>query len=521
MLVKVKDWELNVSYIRGDIIFIDYEYYICAIDHVLDNLINPRNKQEIYWIRLNELKKETLILQTTPSFKQIDISHRNDDIEFCLSSLIDKSNRHISEKTQVYTRKKLPELTKDEIEVKKNNKEFKRKIQNIDNDIEIFRKKRKMTETNIRIEDQIKLLNVDMETKLFLLDKNNSLQNAHSSDHSKGKTWLKTVLNIPFGKYKSFPVNISDTSEKINEYFKKVRGHLDSRVNNLDYVKDEIMEYLARKITNPNSKGHVLALCGPPGTAKTLILKTLGEALDLPFYQINFGGLNDASILTGHSETYIGSKPGKFVEFLQNSGCMNFICYLDEVDKIASNKEQDINGILTHLLDEEQNNKFQDNYLSNIPIDLSKVLFVISFNDIEKIDRIVSDRLKVIYINSPTIQDKIKIAKDKIIPDIISSFNFKKDKYINLDDTLLSYIINNKITKEDGVRQLRKSLEKIFSKLNYYILTGQYQQKKEYFQISIEHEDHQSISKINIKRNFIDKCLESKEDNISHMMMYV
>lgn len=535
----IKNWELNVSYEKGDVICINSEYYICAIEHVSDMLINPQNSEEIYWIHLREFNPSTInekdenvhtpLAPTSANFPDIGpsglifTSNNEGDIENLIKSLI-SGVPILSPMSRTTNARKMtlePKLTQEEIERRKKEQKLKRKISNIDNDLEIFKKKRKIAKSELAIEDQIKLLNIDPETKLFLLDKNDSLQRSHGSDYSKGKTWLKTVLNIPFGKWKPFPVKASDPSEKINEYFKKVRGHLDSKVHNMDYVKDEIMEYLARKITNPTSKGHILALAGAPGIGKTHLLKTLGEALDLPFYQVNFGGLNDASILTGHSETYVGSKPGKFVEFLQNSGCMNPICYLDEIDKIASNKEQEINGILTHLLDEEQNSKFQDNYLSNVPIDLSKVFFVIAFNDFEKVDRIVSDRLKIIYITSPTIDDKMNIVRDKMIPDIIESFNFKKDKYINLNDTLLSYIINNKVPKEEGVRQLRKSLEKIFSKLNYYILTGEYQEKTEYFKVTIEFENNQNISTINIRQNFIDKCLESKEENMSHMMMYV
>ena len=911
----VKYWGLNVSYTKGDIIHIESKYYICAIDHVSNNLINPQNPEEIYWIHLpmtTDNKIDNEIPMTNFSDHNIGpsgiiFSTEHNDIENLIKSL----NNSVPKRFIVQE----PKLTREEIDKRKKQQKLKRKISSIDNDLEVFKKKRRMDESELSIENQIKLLNIDSETKLFLLDKNDSLRSNGSgsgSDYAKGKTWLKTVLNIPFGKYKPFPVKKDDPPEKINEYFKKVRGYLDAKVFNLDYVKDEIMEYIARKITNPKSKGHVLALCGPPGCGKcfskdtpilmfdgsikmvqdiqlgeilmgddstprtvltlgngrdimykvtnvkgesytvnsehilclkysnnkyilddkkykryrvrwfnnkeikisskdyyynnkeknviyeeakeylnnlkeekiceisikkylqlsqsikdklkgysvpinftekeldfdpyiiglwlgdgnkttsgissqdsiilkylsnelpkyecylqynndqydyringlksngwiggnnkmlntlrkynliknkhipndykcnsrqnrlkllaglidsdgylshskseyqlsqsleheqiiddtiylcrslgfacykkkkktswtylgikkygeawiinisgegieeipilcprkkansrrqiknvlvsgikvkklqednyygfmidgnerfvlgnfivthnTKILKTLGEALDLPFYQINFGGLNDASVLTGHSETYVGSKPGKFVEFLQNSGCMNPIIYCDEIDKLGGNKEQEINGILTHLLDEEQNSKFQDNYLSNVPIDLSKVFFVIAFNDIEKVDRIVSDRLKVIYITSPTIDDKMNIAKDKMIPDIIESFNFKKDKYINLDDTILSYIINNKVPKEEGVRQLRKSLEKIFSKLNYYILTGEYQEKTDYFKVTIEYINTESIFTINIKRAFINKCLESKEENMSHMMMYM
>lgn len=500
----IKDWDLNINYNRGDIICIDKKYYICALEHISGMLINPKNSEEIYWIHIKELEQ----LPTSMNFQEgIIISN---DIETIINSLMSNvSNSTNKNITQV-----------EKIEKTKKEKNLKRKISKIDDDIELFRKKRKMEESTLCIEDQIKLLNVSLETKLFLLDKHDSLQKSGSSDYAKGKTWLKTALNIPFGKLKTFPVKNGDSIEKITEYFKKVRKHLDSKVHNLDYVKDEIMEYLARKITNPSSKGHILALAGSPGVGKSVLLKALGEALDLPFYQINFGGLNDVSILTGHSETYIGSKPGKFVEFLQNSGCMNPIIYCDEIDKVSSGKEQEINGILTHILDEEQNSKFQDNYLSNIPIDLSKVFFVIAFNDFEKIDRIVSDRLKVIYINSPTIEDKIKIAKDKMIPDIINSFNFKKDKYINLNDDLLSYIIINKVPKEEGVRQLRKCLEKIFSKLNYYVLTGEYSQHTEYFKIDL---NDKAMECINIRRNFINKCLDenNQKDNTSHMMMYV
>lgn len=396
----------------------------------------------------------------------------------------------------------------------------------------VLKKKRKLEDSTLNIRQQIMLLNIDMQTKVFLLEKYDNLQKAGSSDYAKGKAWLNTVLNIPFGKYVPFKVKNNDKASKINEYFDNIRKHLDDKIHNMDNVKDEIMEFLARKISNPSGKGHVLALCGSAGVGKTKLIRTLGEALDLPFHQINFGGLNDVSVLTGHSETYIGSKPGKFVEILTSAGCMNPICYFDEIDKISENKGKEINGILTHVLDEEQNDKFQDNYLSNIPIDMSKVFFILSFNDPDKIDPIVLNRMKIIYINPPSTDDKVIIAANKMIPDIIDSLNIKKDKYINLNQELLRYIIDTKVPKEDGVRQLRKCLEKIFNKINYLLLTDKYKLKNSCLTLTNEMLSNLSdtisllnidnpTEIVNITKTFIDNCLESSYGNDSFLHMYI
>jgi DNA polymerase III delta prime subunit len=890
------EWSINVSYQRADMISIydsfnnKFSYYICAISHVSDGLVNPRNPEEIYWI---EVKSIYMLDMPKPP--------------------------------ALYKRKQRVESEEQSELVIDDNPKLKRKIKNIEKDISLFKKKRKVDDSTLDLKQQIMLLDVDIETKIFLLDKYDSIQKLGCSDYAKGKTWLKTVLNIPFGKYKPFKVKMSDSSDKINEYFKMVRSHLDKNVHDMDKVKDEIMEFLARKISNPHSKGHVLALCGPPGVGKcfskdtpilmfngtikmvqdveegdllmgddstqrkvlslgrgrdtmykitnvkgesytvnsehiiclkystrknivddkkykrfrvkwfnnkdikidmknfyyknrdknviyeeakeylnnlkedkiceisikkylklsqsikdklkgysvpinfvekeldfdpyiiglwlgdgdkktsgiscqdatilkyvsstlpkyecylqysghqydyringlknegwnsggnnrmlnslkqhnmiknkhipliykcnsrqnrlkllaglidsdgylshsksdyqfcqsleheeliddviylcrslgfacyknkkqtswtyqgvkkygeawainisgegieeipvlcprkksnsrqqikdvlvssikveelvednyygfmidgnerfvlgnfivthnTKILKSLAEALELPFYQVNFGGLNDVSVLTGHSETYVASKPGKFVEILTSAGCMNPIIYLDEIDKISEHKGREINGILTHVLDEEQNNKFQDNYLSNININLSRALFVIAFNEHDKVDRIVSDRMKIIYIDSPSVDAKVTIAADKMIPDIINTLNIKKDKFIILDNELLKYVIESKVPKEEGVRQLRKCLEKLFNRINYLFLTGQYKESN----LSITKSEssyndvNDNLSLLNIKetetetvhitKSFIDNCLDAHQDEIRYSHMYV
>lgn len=249
-------------------------------------------------------------------------------------------------------------------------------------------------------------------------------------------------------------------------------------------------------------------------THNTKIIKSLSDALELPFYQINCGGLSDAAVLTGHSETYVGSKPGKIVEIFQNCEYMNPIIYLDEIDKISETKGNEINGILTHLLDEEQNNKFQDNYLSNIPLNLSKVLFVISFNDKSKVNDIVSDRMKIIYIDKPSLEDKIKICQDKILPDIIKSINLKNTHCIQVDREIIEYIITRKCQNETGMRRIKKTLEKILNRLNYDIL--------------IDNTNNLNVIKNennivwNVTMTYVDNIIKSnKDEDTSYLHMYL
>lgn len=253
-------------------------------------------------------------------------------------------------------------------------------------------------------------------------------------------------------------------------------------------------------------------------THNTKIIHSLAEALNMPLFQINCGGLNDASVLTGHSETYVGSKPGKIVEFLQSSKYMNPIIYLDEIDKISEHRAVEINGILTHMLDEEQNTNFQDNYLSNVPLDLSKVLFVLAFNDITKIDSIVLDRLKVIHIGKPSLEDKVMICQSKVIPEIIKNIKFKETKKtsttIEIEKETIEYIILHKIEKESGIRQLKKVLEQILNKTNFDILTGNVK--------NLYPETNKNNVVYKITRKYVDESVKNTQDTFSsYSMMYI
>jgi len=198
---------------------------------------------------------------------------------------------------------------------------------------------------------------------------------------------------------------------------------------------------------------------------------------------------------------------------ITNSDYINPIIYLDEIDKISESKSTEIFGILTHLLDEEQNVAFQDNYLSNISIDLSKVFFVLAFNDITRVDEIVSDRLKIIYIDPPSLEQKVIICQEKMIPEILSCINLKGDYNIVIEKEIIEHIILNKTSQENGVRQLRKNIEKIVNRLNYDILIGNFEKLKT--------ETSDQNKNIVITRTYIDEILKSHQDDKSYMNMYI
>jgi len=554
-------WVENINYKIGNIVYVEdlLEYYICIKEHVSDNLSFP-NKDDLYWLYISSTFLDYFKSNYATYDQKDDIldeffdeSNSQDGDLQSASARQDDSKKNNLRKLKIITRNlknykrnlkpSIKQSYSDDDEYKQNESgnELKRKLSSIEKDMYDYKKRKLTNDVDIcNLRDKLMLMNVDIETKLFLVDKYDSTVKMSGSDYSKGINWLKTACKIPYGKYKQMVVNKNDNLEKIKSYFDNIKVKLDSNIYGLEDVKQEILEFVARKISNPDSKGHVLALYGSAGVGKSKIIKSLAEALDWPFYQINFGGLNDVSLLTGHSETYVGSKPGKLVEILTNCDYMNPIIYLDEIDKISESKSTEIFGILTHLLDEEQNNKFQDNYLSNINIDLSKAFFVLAFNDIDKIDAIVSDRLKIIYINPPQLQDKLIICQDKMIPEIIKSINLcdnslmlkqseqdctDKDKDalstnqginaldIFISKELLEYIIVNKTVQEKGVRQLRKNIEKIFYRLNFDMLTGNYDKLK----IESSGEKHLVI----ITKTYVDNILTTSEKDSRYLDMYI
>lgn len=505
-------WNVEMFYKRGDIVLMEsqFTYFICVKTHTSCNLVYPNSTMEdIYWIPIDNQFLMSMYGTFSPILTWEPTSY-SDGFYSTFGNTLNTANINTSANminttnttTSMNTTNTLtmatggitlpskpsininPTITLDPFMTapsysnsdsgSRKSGYLKRKLDDIERSISDYKKQKLGASDYDSLREKILLLRVDIGTKSFLLDKYESSSRMSGSDYTKSMNWLNCVTSLPFGKYKRIGVGRDDNPGKLKDFFKKVKGELDKSILGLEHVKQEILEFVARKITNPKSKGHVLALCGKAGVGKTKLIKSLASALSLPFHQINFGGINDASGLLGHSETYVGAKPGKIVEILGNAGWMNSIIYLDEIDKISENKKMEINGVLTHLLDEEQNDKFQDHYLSNVPLNLSKVLFVASFNDITNVDPIVLDRMKVIHIDVPSIDDKVRICREKMVPDIIKEINFREDCTIVMEEELIYYIITNICTDDShcGVRQLKKNIEKLLSRLNYDILIG-------------------------------------------------
>ena len=331
--------------------------------------------------------------------------------------------------------------------------------------------------------------NMDSYTKQLILNKVNQLNNMEPGmgDYYKLKRWVDTAISVPWGIYKKIEV----PEDEIADYLTNGRSILNKVIYGQEESKDTMIQIISKLITNTNA-GNVFSLYGPAGVGKTTIIKNgLAKALNLPFAFISLGGATDASYLDGHSYTYEGSIPGKIVDIITKSGCMNPIIYFDELDKVSNTaKGREIMNMLIHLTDPVQSSMFQDKYLGSIDIDLSKCIFVFSFNHIEKVNRILLDRMKLIYVKGFTVEEKTVITRDYLLPDLLNDYNLHyydinkelancKKPILELSESNIKFIIkygltngNHFDTSEEGVRQIKQRVEKICSLINIVKITG-------------------------------------------------
>ena len=398
-----------------------------TLDELTDIIVNflkfPIDKKIAYMNEFNEVERAKMLIK--------DIS-----IELEILSLDHKIDNEI----------------RDSLE--KEQKEFliKNKIDKLNEELGV--KNSKDSEISDYLE-KINNLDVSEEIRNKLLTelKKYEYTPVNNPEISVIRTYLDTLINLPFNK---------SSEEESN--LKKIGEYLDKTHFKMDEVKNRIKEYAYFKEKNPNLENPIICLVGSPGVGKSTIASSIAGVLKRKFYKISVGGLNDSSELIGHRRTYLGASPGKIMEAIIKCNTNNPVILIDEVDKIVKDFKGDPSSTLLDILDSNLNKNFTDNYIEE-SFDLSKVLFILTANDVNSINPVLKDRLEIIYIDNYTSFDKKDIAIKYLLPKICQKYSIKK---INITEEEIVELINN-YTIEPGIRELERLLDKI---VRYMLING-------------------------------------------------
>jgi ATP-dependent Lon protease len=336
-----------------------------------------------------------------------------------------------------------------------------------------FEKKNEIVDELTRIQSHkvdekpkmIKLIESDIPIHFKTLAMKKIIQLEAGRDSSgKLEQWVDTFLRIPFRSSSRLPVTISDGPQKCKEFMEHCEKTLNLCTYGMTDAKNQLLQLIGKWIVNPESMGTAIALKGPMGTGKTTLIKNgISKILNRPFAFIALGGASDGCFLDGHSFTYEGSMYGKIVDILIQCQCNNPVIFFDELDKVSqSERGQEIIGILTHLTDTTQNTQYHDKYFSEIDFDLSKCLFIFSYNEEQNVNPILKDRMYTIDIKGYNKKEKTVIALNYLLPEIRKEYNIHS---LEFTEKVIEYIIDH-IEKEEGVRCLKRALETICSKIN-------------------------------------------------------
>jgi ATP-dependent Lon protease len=283
-----------------------------------------------------------------------------------------------------------------------------------------------------------------------------------SAEYAVTRNYLDWLTQVPWGTY---------TEDRFD--IKQARQLLDKDHDGLDDVKDRIIEFLAEGAFKKEVSGQILLLSGPPGVGKTSIGKSVAAALGRKFYRLSLGGMRDEAEIKGHRRTYIGAMPGKFVQALKEVGTANPVIMLDEIDKLGRSYQGDPGSALLETLDPEQNSEFLDHYL-DVRVDLSKVLFVCTANQLDTIPPALLDRMDVIRLSGYVTAEKVTIARNHLWPKLLARAGVKKTQ-ITIGDKALLQLIDG-YAREAGVRHLEKLLHRIIRKAIVRLMKGEVRQ---------------------------------------------
>lgn len=453
----------------------------------------------------------------------------------------DKTNRVVAKQLQTLKqseekiRKELDSLTY--AQKRQNSKKFRKLLRKktSTNDLEYFKTRLTLQEQRGLIEEMnavAKVTAIEKPYKLTLLEsdiprdmkavairKVGMLQHMEPGcgEYCKLKNWVEAFMQIPFNKNKNLPITMADGVDQCHEFMTVAKTRLDTAVYGLNDAKMQIMQMVGQWIANPAAIGTAVAIHGPPGTGKTSLVKEgISKILGRDFAFIALGGATDSSFLEGHSYTYEGSVWGKIVDILIRCKSSNPVIYFDELDKISeTSKGEEIVGILTHLTDTSQNSQFHDKYFSEVAFDLSKCLFIFSYNDESRVNPVLLDRMYKIRTTGYSAKDKTYIAQHHLIPHIRSEVAFAEGDII-IPDSVVEYIVDHCTHKEAGVRNLKRCLEIIYTKLNLYRLmrpgTQLFAEKETSLEVSFPY---------TVSREVVDKLIKKGDADRPNINMYL
>jgi hypothetical protein len=455
--------------------------------------------------------------------------------------LKDKTNRVVAK--QLKTLKESEDKIKRELDdlthkqKRRNSKKFRKLLRrkSSTNDMDYFKKHLTIQQQRALIDEMnevVKVTAIEKPYKLTLLEsdiprdmkavalrKVGMLQYMEPGcgEYCKLKNWVDAFMQIPFNKNKNLPITIADGVDKCHEFMTAAKTRLDAAVYGLNDAKMQIMQMVGQWIANPDAIGTAVAIHGPPGTGKTSLVKEgISKILGRDFAFIALGGATDSSFLEGHSYTYEGSVWGKIVDFLIRCKSSNPVIYFDELDKISeTSKGEEIVGILTHLTDTSQNSQFHDKYFSEVAFDLSKCLFIFSYNDESRVNPVLLDRMYKIRTTGYSTKDKTFIAQHHLIPRIRAEVAFAEGDII-IPDSVVEYIVDNHTLKEAGVRNLKRCLETVYTKLNLHRLmrpgTQLFDNKETSLEVSFPY---------TVSREVMDKLIKKNDSDRPNMNLYL
>lgn len=507
---------LNLGDLANDELYDDYsEDEEEEEDEEVEKEAMEKAKKRIQELE-DELRYLTLYLQQSNKLSDT-LKHTNMHKEF-MKKAVDTKKKLEKE------RKKVESTCKQ-----KNNKLFKKMIKQASgmNEINYF-SKLDIEEQNELIKQfeklnaivkidkpyRFQLLEADMpdEFKSCALKKINVLKtmDPYSGEYHKLKMWIDRFMEIPFNRYTELPVSYEHNSKaECFQFMSRATDILNDAVYGMNDAKLQIMQILGTWISNPNAMGTAIVLKGPAGTGKTTLIKDgISKILNRKFELISLGGINDGCYLDGHSPTYEGAVPGKIVDILIQGKTSSPVILFDELDKISDTpKGDEIVGILTHLTDVTQNNHFNDKYFSEVNFDLSKCLFIFTCNEYPSRLNILLDRMYKIETTGYTLKEKLIIAKKHLLPKIMTQVKFDAEDIV-IDDETIQYMVEQCTAGEKGVRNLKRCLEIIYTKLNLYRLT-------ENGNAFFEEKDTLKVTfPFKVDRKVVDKLVKNKKQEI-------